>query len=106
MGVVAECDRSMIHERVKSSLARAKADGTKLGRPKVAGTTEAAIKATRAEGKDIQRIAKELGVGSSVVQRVLGAVAKAAWRDRARASLSFLALVRRSVFLRLCDGKL
>ncbi|MBS7544638.1 recombinase family protein [Ancylobacter oerskovii] len=73
MGVFAEFERSMIQERVKAGLARAKADGKKLGRPKVAGATEAAIRAARAEGKGIQKIAKELGVGVSVVQRVVGA---------------------------------
>lgn len=78
MGVFAEFERSMIQERVKAGLARTKAAGTKLGRPKVADATEAAIKAARAEGKGIQKIAKELGVGVSVVQRVLGAEAKAA----------------------------
>jgi len=78
MGVFAEFERSMIQERVKAGLARAVADGTKLGRPKVAGATEVAIKAARAEGKGIQKIAKELGVGVSVVQRVLGADLKAA----------------------------
>lgn len=78
MGVFAEFERSMIQERVKAGLARAKADGTKLGRPKVGGSTEAAIRALRADGKGIQKIAKELGVGVSVVQRVLGAEAKAA----------------------------
>ena len=78
MGVFAEFERSMIQERVKAGLARAVADGTKLGRPKVGGSTEAAIRAARANGKGIQKIAKELGVGVSVVQRVLGADAKAA----------------------------
>jgi len=77
MGVFAEFERSMIQERVKAGLARAKADGTVLGRPKVGGGVEAAIQAARAEGKGIQKIAKELGVGVSVVQRVVG-TAKAA----------------------------
>ena len=38
LGVFAEFERSMIHERVMASLARARAEGTQLGRPaKVAG---------------------------------------------------------------------
>jgi len=78
MAVFAEFERSMIQERVKAGLARTKAAGTKLGRPKVGGSTEAAIRAARADGKDIQKIARELSVGVSVVQRVLGADAKAA----------------------------
>ena len=78
MGVFAEFERSIIQERVKAGLARTKATGTKLGRPKVGGSTEAAIRAARADGKGIQKIARELGVGVSVVQRVLGTDAKAA----------------------------
>jgi len=78
MAVFAEFERSMIQERVKAGLARTKAAGTKLGRPKVGGSTEAAIRAARADGKGIQKIARELSVGVSVVQRVLGADAKAA----------------------------
>ena len=33
MGVFAEFERSMIHERVMAGLARARAEGTRLGRP-------------------------------------------------------------------------
>jgi DNA invertase Pin-like site-specific DNA recombinase len=33
LGVFAEFERSMIRERVMAGLARAKADGTRLGRP-------------------------------------------------------------------------
>ena len=47
MGVFAEFERSMIHERVMVGLARARAEGTQLGRPaKVAGN---AAKVERSE---------------------------------------------------------
>ena len=45
MGVFAEFERAMIQERVRAGLARARDEGTKLGRPKIAKTTEKAIRA-------------------------------------------------------------
>lgn len=71
-GVFAEFERSMIQARVKAGLERAKAKGKKLGRPKTAPSKETAIRAARAEGKGIRKIARELGVGVSVVQRIVG----------------------------------
>src|SRR5438876_1934162 len=40
MGVFAEFERAMIRERVRAGLARAKAEGKRLGRPKLDQTTE------------------------------------------------------------------
>ena len=72
-GVFAEFERSMIQERVKAGLERARAQGKVLGRPKVSSRVEARIRKERTAGKGILKIAKELGVGTSVVQRVLKA---------------------------------
>jgi DNA invertase Pin-like site-specific DNA recombinase len=72
-GVFAEFERAMIVERVNAGLARAKAKGTKLGRRPVKPAVEARIEALRAEGMGILKIGRTLGVGTSVVQRVLGA---------------------------------
>lgn len=71
MGVFAEFERSMISERVKSGLARAKSNGKTLGRPKVSGEVEEQILALRNQGLGILKIGKELGVGTSTVQRVI-----------------------------------
>lgn len=71
LGVFAEFERSMIQERVKSGLSRARAQGKALGRPKVGAEVERRILGARTEGLGIQRIAKREGVGVSVVQRVL-----------------------------------
>ena len=71
MGVFAEFERSMISERVKSGLARAKSNGKTLGRPKVSEECEAQIIKLREDGMGILRISKELGVGTSTVQRVI-----------------------------------
>jgi DNA invertase Pin-like site-specific DNA recombinase len=73
VGVFAEFERSMIRERVMAGLARARKEGKVLGRPKSSEATEAAILKLRGEGKGMLSIAKELGVGTSVVQRVVKA---------------------------------
>jgi DNA invertase Pin-like site-specific DNA recombinase len=72
MGVFAEFERAMIQERVQAGLARAKADGTRLGRPKIDEATEDAIrKALRQKNRPgILKIAKQFGVGTSTVQRI------------------------------------
>ena len=71
MGVFAEFERSMISERVKAGLARAKSNGKKLGRPKIDAENEARILELRSKGMGMLAIGKELGVGTSAVQRVV-----------------------------------
>jgi DNA invertase Pin-like site-specific DNA recombinase len=71
LGVFAEFERGIIRERVKAGLARAKANGTKLGRRRVKPSIEARIKELRGGGMGILKIGREVGVGTSVVQRVL-----------------------------------
>jgi DNA invertase Pin-like site-specific DNA recombinase len=70
LGVFAEFERGIIRERVNAGLARAKANGTKLGRRRIRPSVEARILELRAKGHGIHRIRKTLGVGTSVVQRV------------------------------------
>ncbi len=72
MGVFAEFERAMLRERVVSGLARARENGTRLGRPKLAAEKEQAIRQARADGKGIRRIARDLGVGVGTVLRVTG----------------------------------
>jgi DNA invertase Pin-like site-specific DNA recombinase len=43
LGVFAEFERAMIQERVRAGLARARAEGKQLGRPKIAEQTERAV---------------------------------------------------------------
>jgi DNA invertase Pin-like site-specific DNA recombinase len=71
LGVFAEFERGIIRERVNAGLAKAKANGTKLGRRTVKPSVEARIRELRAEGMGILRIGRTLGVGTSVVQRVV-----------------------------------
>ena len=71
MGVFAEFERAMIRERVNAGLARAKAEGKALGRPKTAETTEKAIaKALKAGKLGMHKIAALHGVGTGTVQRI------------------------------------
>jgi DNA invertase Pin-like site-specific DNA recombinase len=71
MGVFAEFERAMIQERISAGLQRAKAEGKKLGRPRISQETEQAIRKARAQGKGILKIAREVGVGTATVQRVI-----------------------------------
>ena len=72
-GVFAEFERGMIRERVHAGLARARAKGTKLGRRPVKPAIQARIRDLKATGVGILKIGRTVGVGTSVVQRVIGA---------------------------------
>lgn len=78
LGVFSEFERAIIVERVNSGLARAKAAGTKLGRPKIGNEIEARILELRATGMGIKAVAKQLGLGTGTVQRVVGAMQQTA----------------------------
>ncbi len=75
MGVFAEFERAMIQDRVKAGLNRAKAQGKVLGRPKVTGKVEKAVLAARAEGTGKRKIARQLGIGVSTVNRIIAEAA-------------------------------
>jgi DNA invertase Pin-like site-specific DNA recombinase len=73
MGVFAEFERAMIVERVNAGLARARAQGKRLGRPTLPSAKEAAIRASLESGNGIHKTAKLAGVGVSAVQRIKAA---------------------------------
>jgi DNA invertase Pin-like site-specific DNA recombinase len=76
MGVFAEFERSMIVERARSGIARAKASGTKsgkaFGRPRVSAETEQRIRdALATPGRPgFHKIAAQFGVATGTVQRI------------------------------------
>jgi DNA invertase Pin-like site-specific DNA recombinase len=72
LGVFAEFERSMIQERVRAGLARARAAGAKLGRPRIPQKTEDAIRAALSQpGRPgVRKIAAQFGVDPSTVQRI------------------------------------
>jgi DNA invertase Pin-like site-specific DNA recombinase len=74
MGVFAEFERSMIQERVRAGLRRAKEEGQQLGRPRIETEKEArilaALKARKETGDSVRKIAVRFGVDPSTVQRI------------------------------------
>src|SRR5689334_22182115 len=78
MGVFAEYERAMIRERVNAGLARA--EGKKLGRPRVGTDLERRVRELRGAGKGVKAVAKDLGVGVGTVQRIDRAARQAARR--------------------------
>src|SRR5690349_3685110 len=69
-GAFAEFERSMIRQRVHAGLKRAVEQGKQLGRPKIAEVVEKRIQTRLRAGKGILKVGRELGVGTSVVQRI------------------------------------
>jgi Resolvase, N terminal domain len=72
MGVFADFERSMIAERVRAGLRRARSEGKRLGRPPIAPELEERIrKALNAPGRTegVRVIAKRFNVGPGTVQK-------------------------------------
>jgi DNA invertase Pin-like site-specific DNA recombinase len=60
----------MIRERIRTGLARAKAQGVRLGRPRVDADKEEKIRELLRQKVGIVRIGKMVGCGTGVVQRI------------------------------------
>ena len=70
MGVFAEFERSMIQERVRAGLRRAKDEGKQLGRPRIDAEVEQRIREALKAGETIRGVADKFGVNPSTVQRI------------------------------------
>lgn len=70
-GVFAEFERSMIQERVKAGLERAKASGKVLGRPTIKAKTRQAVLDGKAEGLSFRKIAAKAGVSVGTVHNIV-----------------------------------
>jgi DNA invertase Pin-like site-specific DNA recombinase len=70
LGVFAQFERAMIRERVNAGLARARAQGKTLGRPRVAPAIEKRVRAFLIKGTGILKTARTLGLGTRTVQRI------------------------------------
>ena len=71
LGVFSEFERSMIQERVRSGLARARSQGKRLGRPqKVDARKRKAVLAGRKAGLSIRAIAKKVGLSTGSVHAI------------------------------------
>ena len=75
IAAVAELERTLIQERVIMGLRRAKAQGKKLGRPKVKTSEDQLLSLCQA-GLSSRQIAKQLGLSPSTVLRRLRAASK------------------------------
>jgi DNA invertase Pin-like site-specific DNA recombinase len=72
---IAEFERELIRDRVRSGLASAKARGKHLGRPRVAVDSDR-IAALRRTGASWEKIGEALGVGEGTVRRAVQQSAK------------------------------
>ena len=74
LGVFAEFEREMIAARVRNGIDHAKKHGTKtgrpFGRPRVGADVERKVRELRAQEWGVNRIARELGIGSGTVRRI------------------------------------
>jgi DNA invertase Pin-like site-specific DNA recombinase len=74
LGVFAEFERSLIVERVRAGIARARTAGTKsgkaFGRPKISAAREDAVRASLAAGNGIRKTARLNGTGNATVARI------------------------------------
>jgi DNA invertase Pin-like site-specific DNA recombinase len=73
-GVFAEFERSMLIERTRAGLERARARGKRLGRPITPDHVTRRVLELRGAGMGMDRIARELGIGKSVAQRICQAM--------------------------------
>lgn len=72
VGAIAELERNLIIERVRSGMRRARLEGQRIGRPRVQ-VDEHAIRRHRAYGQSLSQIAKTFNVSKATVARVLKA---------------------------------
>ena len=77
MGVFAEFERTMIRDRIKAGISRARAQGKRLGRPRTPPKNEKAIRAALKAGTGIRKTASQVGVGVATVQRIKAELAAA-----------------------------
>lgn len=76
---IAEFERELIRDRVRSGIASARAKGKQLGRPRADFDVKAA-QALRNAGHSFRQISAELGIPVATLHRVLGGLA-VTWRN-------------------------
>jgi putative DNA-invertase from lambdoid prophage Rac len=74
LAACAEMEKSLLIERVQTGLARARAEGKKLGRPnKTNEAQRTEIASKKASGVSVSQIARDYGISRATVLSVLGA---------------------------------
>jgi DNA invertase Pin-like site-specific DNA recombinase len=79
---IAEFERELIRDRVRSGIAAARAKGKRLGRPKTE-VNEGQVFRLRAEGRSWRSISKELGIPLGTLHRAASGFALA-WENPGR----------------------
>ena len=74
-GVFAEFERAMLVERTKAGMARAKAKGSRIGRPPVPQVIKHKVGRLRQQGKSMRAIAKTTGVSVAAVHKIISETA-------------------------------
>lgn len=69
-GVFAELERALIGERTRAGLRRARAEGKRLGRPRVPAASIATARKALMGGASVRQAALSAGVGKGTVQRL------------------------------------
>jgi DNA invertase Pin-like site-specific DNA recombinase len=72
-GVFAELERAITQERIRSGLARARAEGKHIGRPPLKPVLQDRIREALTGGMSIRKTAAKFGVNPSTVQRISAA---------------------------------
>jgi DNA invertase Pin-like site-specific DNA recombinase len=72
LAAVAEFERDLIRERTKLGLAKARASGKRLGRPRVAAPAASEVHRLRAAGKSWREVATELGCSTWAARTAVG----------------------------------
>src|ERR1035441_2645825 len=67
VSAVAQLERDLIRERVSAGIRNARANGKKLGRPRVQANLEEILQ-LKAEGHSLRKIAAKLGIGDGTVE--------------------------------------
>jgi putative DNA-invertase from lambdoid prophage Rac len=77
ISAVAEFERDLLIERTQAGLSRAKANGTRLGRPNnLPPDQQHIVRVRRSEGESLGKLANEFGVSRSAIQRLVKIPAK------------------------------
>ena len=72
LSAISQFERSLIVDRINAGLARARAQGKHLGRPRIHRVDVAQALALRAQGQSWRATARALGVNVMAVRRALG----------------------------------
>jgi DNA invertase Pin-like site-specific DNA recombinase len=70
MAALAKQERIRIGERTRAGLARVRANGKHLGRPRLDASREKAVREALAEGKGINKVARMVGTGNATVAAI------------------------------------